>query len=223
MIVRPHRPSVVVAISSVAFSLVVCLGALGCGTAKAPPVDFSSAPRSYRAEDYPGVYQRWTRHEKVTHELEAVLEVWATFKSRDFREAFVSHYASAYSLSEPDRERLRESQREAAAAGYEFMITAQSANYRWNDLEKKSSPWRVTLVDGAGHELAPDELKVEKLPDMFEREFFPVKTPFTKTYAVRFSRSGGKEDDFIGEQSGRIILRCAGPLGSANLEWSARH
>jgi hypothetical protein len=216
-LVPSGRCCFVATISAVAF-----LGVLGCGTAKSPPVDFSSAPRSYRAEDYPDVYRRWTRHEKVTHELEAVLEVWATFKSQDYREAFVSHYASAYSLSEPDRERLRESQREAAAAGYEFTITAQSANYRWNDLEKKSSPWRVTLVDGAGHELAPETLKVERLPDMFEREFYPVKTPFTKTYAAHFARAGTKDEDFVGERSGRIILRFAGPLGSANLDWSAR-
>jgi hypothetical protein len=216
MSVRPYGAGFAAAISSVAF-----LGALGCGTSKPPVVDFSSAPRSYRAEDYPIVYQRWTRHEKVTHELEAVLEVWATFKSRDYREAFVAHYASAYSLSQADSERLRQSQSEAAATGYEFLITAQSANYRWNDLEKKSSPWKVTLVDGAGRELAPEEFKVEKLPDMFEREFFPVKTPFTKTYAARFPRSGVKEDEFAGERSGRIILRFAGPLGRADLDWSS--
>jgi hypothetical protein len=216
MRVRAARSGVLAALSSVAL-----VGSLGCGASKPPVVDFSSAPRSYRGEDYPGVYRRWTRHEKVSHEIESVLEVWATFKSQDYREAFVAHYADAYSLSEADRERLRQSQREAAAAGYEFLVTAQSANYRWNDLEKKSSPWRITLVDGVGREQVPEEFKVEKLPDMFEREFFPVKTPFSKTYVARFPRSGVKEEDFAGERSGRIILRFAGPLGHADLVWSS--
>ena len=65
-------------------------------------------------------------------------------------------------------------------------MTAQSANYKWNDLEKSSSPWRLTLLDALGHELPPVKIQVEKLPDAYEMEFFPAKTPFSKTYSVRF-------------------------------------
>jgi hypothetical protein len=210
---------------SVALSIALgcALGcAFGCATSKPPVVDFSMVPRDYKSENYPEVYERWTRHEKVVHELESALEIWATYKSQDYREAFVAHYAEAYSLGDADRTRLRQSQREAAVSGYEFLVTAQSANYRWNDLEKKSSPWRVTLLDGMGRELAVEELKIEKLPDIFEREYFPVKTPFTRTYLVRFPRTGTKEEDFAGDRSGRVILRIAGPMGRADLVWSAR-
>ena len=196
--------------------------AAGCGTSKPPVVDFSSKPREYRSEDYADVYERWTRHDKVVHDVESALEIWATYKSLDFREAFVAHYASAYSLGDSDRERLRQAQREVAAADYEFQVTAQSANYRWNDLEKKNSPWRVSLLDGVGHELIPEAVKVEKLPDMFEREFFPAKTPFTKSYSVRFVRPSSKDEEFSGERSGLITLRFAGPLGHADLTWTGR-
>lgn len=198
------------------------VAASGCASSKPPAVDFAAAPEDYRAEDYPAVYDRWTRHEKVTANLESAIEVWATYKSSDYREAFVARYAEAYALGDAERERLLQAQREAAANEYEFMVTAQSANYRWNDLERKNSPWRVTLVDGAGREISPEELRIEKLPDLFEREFFPVKTPFTKTYVVRFLRSAGKDEGFAGERSGRIVLRVAGPLGRADLIWSAR-
>jgi hypothetical protein len=198
------------------------LGALSCATSKPPVVDFSQSPEDYRSEDYPTVYERWTRHEKVTSNLESALEVWATYKSRDYREAFVAHYAGAYAMNDVDRDRLRQSQLEAASTTYEFVVTAQSANYRWNDLEKKNSPWRVSLLDGAGREITAEELRVEKYPDLFEREFYPVKTPFTKTYVVRFLRSAGKDDGFAGERSGRIVLRFAGPLGRADLVWAAR-
>jgi hypothetical protein len=201
---------------------VVLLAGVGCGTPKPPAVDFSSVPRDYSTDDYPVVYERWTRHEKVVRDTESVLEVWATFKSRDYREAFVARYAEAYALSAADRERLLQAQRELTDATYEFLVTAQSANYRWNDLEKKNSAWRVTLVDGKGHEMVPDGLKVEKLPDMFERAFFPVKTPFTKTYTARFPRTGGRDDEFVGERTGVVILRFAGPLGHADLEWTSR-
>lgn len=193
-----------------------------CGTSKPPAVDFSSVPREYRSEDYPEVYERWTRHDKVTYDVESALEMWATYKSSDFREAFVAHYAVAYSLGDADRERLRQAQSEAAAGAYEFLVTAQSANYRWNDLEKKNSPWRLSLRDRAEHELSPDAIKVEKLPDMFEREFYPVKTPFTKTYSVRFARPGSRDEEFVGDKSGQITLRVSGAVGRVDLTWSQR-
>ena len=101
-------------------------------------------------------------------------------------------------------------------------MTAQSANYRWNDLEKKNSPWRVSLRDRAGHELSPDAIKVEKLPEMFEREFYPVKTPFTKTYSVRFARPGSRDEEFVGDKSGLITLRVSGAVGRVDLTWSQR-
>jgi hypothetical protein len=203
---------------------VLLLAGASCVTVKSQTVDFSSAPREYRGKDYPEVYERWTRHDKVVHEVDSAIEVWVTYKSIDFREAFVARYAEAYALADEDRERLRRSQRDAAASDYEFLIQSQSANYRWNDLEKKSSPWRVSLLDGRGGEVVPDSIKVEKLPDMFEREFFPAKTPFTKTYLVRFSRgaAGAHDGDFAGEKTGVIKLRFAGPMGHADLSWIGR-
>lgn len=199
---------------------VVCLAMAGGCFSRAPViVDFSPAARAYHGSDYPEVYQRWTRHEKVLHDADTALEVWATYKSDDFREAFVVHYAEAYALEDAERERLRQTQREASNASYDFVVTAQSNSYPWNDIEKKNSPWRVSLLDGAGHALAPDELTVERLPDLFEREFYPAKTPFTKTYSIRFNRSAVRDDGFVGERSGSITLRLAGPFGHIDLVW----
>lgn len=224
----------------------LALGAAGgCGTAPPPAVDFSTTPATYAGSDYPEVYQRWTRHGKVLHEFESALEVWATFKSVDYREAYIAHYADAYRLNASDRELISNGQREVGADAYEFVVTAQSANYKWNDLERKGSAWRVTLLDGLGHQIFPEKISSEKLPDTYEREFFPVKTPFTRIYTVRFSRhapeaarapttvgmaaasasasSAGPttgEDGFVGERSGRLVLRFAGPFGSVDLVWS---
>ena len=201
---------------------------LSCATSNAPAVDFSSPPPQYASNSYPEVYNRWTRHEKVLHELDSALEVWATYKSRDYREAFVARYADAYRLSDAERQRIEVAQKEAERGAYEFVVTAQSAIYRWNDLEKKGSAWRISLRDGAGHELSPEKVSYEKLPEMYEREFFPVKTPFTRTYTVRFARptaseaKPGADDGFVGEPSGQLVLRIAGPFGAADLTWSAR-
>lgn len=197
----------------------VAVAMAACQGDKSVKVDFSDTPRNYFSTDYGEAYLRWTRHEFVLREVEKALEVWATYKSWDYREAYVEHYAAIYSLSEADRGTLRNAQRDAFHKAYEFHVTAQSANYKWLDLEKSSSPWRVTLIDALGHELQSEPIKVEKLPDGYEREFFPSKTPFSKTYTVRFVAPPNAE--FTGIKSGALTLRFASPLGRVEVSWRA--
>ena len=200
--------------------LLAALGT-GCFKDKQVRVDFSETPRTYVAKDYREIYDRWTRHQAALHEVDIALEAWATFKSWEFREAFVERYASIYSLSEAERANLRKAQLDAYRATYEFTLTALSANFHWNDLDKSNSAWRVTLVDALGHELTPSELKIHKLPDAYESEFFPAKEQFNKvfmkTYLIKFAipTSG----DFKGAKSGSITLRIASPIGRLELTW----
>jgi hypothetical protein len=206
-------------IARVAVLLVAGAAAVGCRSQEYARVDFSDTPRDYLAKDYPGVYTRWTRHEYALHDADKALEVWATFKSWDFREAFIELYSSIYSLADADRTKLRDAQRLAFEEAYEFHVTAQSSIFRWNDLEKTSSPWQVRLIDALGHELEPERIKVEKLPDAYEREFFPAQTPFSKTYSIRFVAPKGS--DFAGLKSGTIVLRFASPIGRLEVSWRA--
>jgi hypothetical protein len=204
-------------------SAVGCLSLAACTAAKPVAVDFSETPRDYSSKDYRDVYQRWTRHGLARLDTDAALEAWATYKGWDFREAYVEHYASIYNLAEPEKTALRAAQLDSFHNSYEFHVTAQSANYKWNDLEKRSSAWRVTLVDGLGHELAPEAVKLEKLPDPYEVEFFPAKGPFTRTYSVRFLRASadGKAADFAGASTGSLMLRIASPVGRVELVWQS--
>jgi hypothetical protein len=199
-------------------ALLLLVAFAACQSDKASRVDFSDSPKVYVAKDYAEVYDRWTRHDFVSHDAEKAIELWATFKSWDFREAYIERYAAMYSISDADREALREHEKKSLHEAYEFHVTAQSANYKWNDIEKSSSPWRITLLDALGHELQPDlPIRVEKLPDVYEREFFPSKTPFTRTYTVRFVAPAGSE--FAGLNSGAITLRFSSPIGRVELTW----
>lgn len=185
-------------------------------------VEFGPSSRKFYSGDYEEVYQRWTRHDIVLHETDTALEAWGTYRSSEFREAFVARYAEAYQLDDGERERLRQAQHDAASATYDFIVTTQSNNYKWNDIEKKNSPWRVSLIDGAGHTVTPDELHEEHFPDLFQQAFYPTKTPFSKTYAVRFNHSVEHDEAFLGERSGSLTLRLAGPFGHLDLTWRSR-
>jgi hypothetical protein len=201
-------------------AVLVAVALAGCATSRPQSVDFSDASKSYRAGDYPAVFDAWTRHAKAVQDVGTVMEVWATLKSWDFRQAYIAKYAKIYDLPEGERETLAKSQHDQAKALYEIHLVAQSTNDRWNDLGNRNSPWRITLLDGTGAELAPTTVKVEKLPDAYESEFFPMRTPFSKTYTLRFVRPEG--ESFVGPASGRLILRLASPVGKVEVAWEAK-
>jgi hypothetical protein len=200
--------------------LLAAVALVGCATSRQQTVDFSDTSRSYRGSDYPAVFDAWTRHAKAVQDIGTVMEVWATLKSWDFRQAYIAKYAKIYDLPEGERDTLAKSQHDQAKALYEIHLVAQSTNDRWNDLGNRNSPWRITLLDGTGAELAPTTVKVEKLPDAYESEFFPTRTPFSKTYTLRFVRPEG--ESFVGPASGRLILRLASPVGKVEVAWEAK-
>jgi len=204
----------------VALALGAALSA--CASSRMPVVDFSENTKSYRSADYATVYEAWTRHAKHIEDVGTVLEIWATLKSWDFRQAWVAKYSKVYDLVDGDRDSLAKSELEEARAVYEFHLVSQSTNDSWNDLSSKRSPWRLTLLDGTGAELAPTSIKVEKYPDAYESVFFPARTPFSKTYTVRFVRPEGGEA-FVGPRSGGLILRVASPVGKVEVIWEARN
>jgi hypothetical protein len=200
----------------------LCALAVGCASSRPLVVDFSQATKAYRNEDYPSVFAAWTRHAKLVQDIGTAMEIWATFESWDFRQAYVAKYAKVYDLSDSERNELEKTQKALASAVYEIHLVAQSTNDRWNDFERRNSPWRITLLDGTGAELAPTSIKVENLPEVYETEFFPTRTPFSRTYTLRFVRPTGAGDSFVGPESGRMILRVASPIGKVEVAWEAK-
>jgi hypothetical protein len=205
-------------------TLLLALGVAAAACASSPPplVDFSGATKHYRDVDYPKVHKAWTRHAKLVEDVGTVMEIWATLKSWDFRQAYVAKYAKAYDLPEAERETLSKSQHDMSLVGYEIHLVAQSTTDRWNDLDRRNSPWRITLLDGTGAELSPTSVKAERLPEIYESEFFPDRTPFSRTYTLRFVHAETAGDSFGGSGSGRLILRVASPMGSVEASWEAR-
>jgi hypothetical protein len=201
---------------------VVALGVGGCGRGQVKPVDFAETTREYRPSDYLPTYAAWTRSARLVRDVGTVVEAWATYKSWDFRQAYVAYYSQAYGLPDVDRAALAESQRETSRSMYEFHLVFQTSADRWNDLERRASPWRISLVDGTGAELSPNAITLVKLPDLYESQFFPARTEFSRSYAITFPRTAGEAEGFVGPASGRITLRIASPAGRVDMTWDAR-
>jgi len=207
------------------FPRLLALAALlgGCASSVPRYVDFSDTNRNFRSEDYEPVFTRWSRHAKavVVHQG-TVIESWAIYKSWEFRQAYVERYAKIYNLGDTERTALLNAQREASRQTYEFHVAVQMTNYKWNDLDKANSPWRISLVDGAGAEIAPRRIELLKLPELYETQFFPNRTEFSQTYLIRFTRAEGETSGFGGPASGRITLRIASPMARNELVWEAK-
>jgi hypothetical protein len=200
----------------------VALAALASCAAPVPArVDFSEQTRNFRPEDYAQVLKVWTRHSKVISDVGTVIEAWALYKSWEWRQAYIERYAQVYHLTDAERTTLIKSQLESSRLAYEFHVAVQTTNYKWNDLDKETSPWRVSLVDGTGAEVAPKRIEPLRLPELYEMEFFPNKTEFSKTYVIRFVRADADAAGFSGPGSGRIFLRIASPLGKAEPSWQS--
>lgn len=194
---------------------------IGCASSRPQVVDYSESARAFREADYPATREAWTRTGKLVQDIGTVLEGWATLKGPEFRQAYVAKYAAVYALSDSEREGLTKAQILAAQSTYEIHLIAQSTSDRWNDLERRTSPWRVSLVDGTGAELGPTSIKVEKFPELYERNFFPDRTPFSRSYTLKFARPEGS-DAFVGPSSGRLILRISSPQGHVEFVWETK-
>ena len=161
----------------------------------------------YQAKDYDDVHERWTRHGKLIRDIGTVLEMWATYKSWDFRQAYIEAYGELYGVPESERRALRQAQLEAARASYEFHVVAQSTEYDWNNLHEEDTVWKIALADAANREIPPTSVKLEKLPDLYEMRFFPNRTYFSRSYTIKFPRGAAEgERRFTGSQSGLLLL-----------------
>jgi hypothetical protein len=210
-----HPGRLTLLLAAVAFS--------GCthAVATSKPVDFSAAKHDYRSSDYPVVFQNWTRHARLVQEVGTVIEAWGTYKSWDFRQAYIAKYSEVYDLPDHDVSELLQEQLEASRNSFDFHIAAQTTNDRWNDLERKNSPWRVTLLDDDGTELSPSAIRVVKLPELYETQFFPDRTEFTRSYEISFTRPSGGQP-FAPAGNKQLTLRIAGPMGRIELVWEAK-
>lgn len=200
------------------------LCATGCRSGQPMLVDFSETSRNFLASDYAEVFNRWTRHERLVSANEGtIIELWGTLKSWEFREAYVEKYAQVYALSPSDKATLLASELKKSKTGFELHLTVQTSDYRSNDLEKRESPWRLSLVDGTGDEIFKNEIESLRLPVPYEEAFFPEKTSFSRSYGVIFDRESTNEAaQFGGAASGEITLRVRGPLGGVELTWQSK-
>lgn len=188
--------------------LFILLLTAGCGGVKGAAGD-----------GYFKTLDRWSRGQKVYQGLEARLYLNATYKTADFRRAYIEKYAAGYGLAADHAKVLMDRESEQAEAYNEFFLTAFTPDEALNDLDRKDSVWQIYLEDAAGNRAKPLSVASVEGSETVMREFFPYFDLWSRAYVLRFPKyaDAGVEMD---PEKGPVKLIVTGIMGRGELEWS---
>lgn len=168
------------------------------------------------ADDYESVLDAWTRSDKVYDILESKLFVYATFHSPAFRRAFVLRHTAVYGKGAEEAQRLIVTKPEYEEH-LEFFFSAYTPDRAANDFDQEDSIWRVTLRGDDGEPVIGEVVKITPTSNI--RVIYPYITAFSKTYAVRFSRTTEEGAPVLTSATTQFEVRMVSAIGEAVLTW----
>ena len=170
---------------------------------------------------YKKVFDKWTKNGRMHRGFDLELIASATFKSREFRAAYVDEYARVYKLSESQKKKMIFDQDQAASDYNEFVIAAYVPREEENDFSKKESIWKIYLAVDEKDRALPVEIRKIYIKNAFLTYFFPCITPWKSVYIVRFPiKFPGTERNVIDKNFGNIKLGIAGVAGGVEFNWT---
>jgi len=154
----------------------------------------------------------WTRANTVYSEFETNLKVVCTYKSQQFKDAYVREYSRIYLLPKEAEQQKAQLMKEMSAEETEFSFYAYTADFEANDFSRAESSWKVFLVDDKGNQVHPLEIRrINRITPVVE-QFYPYINQYHgKFYTVRFPHQPG-------EMKKKLVFTSV--LGTITLEWS---
>ncbi len=182
------------------------------------PVSLSEAwpgePRAYQAAT-----RDWTRSGKVSANYSLVARVHATFKSSEWRAAYLAQRRRQEALSDKQYDQLVGEHKAAMAEYYEVELLVATHEPRDNDLDRGArSTWRLTLINDRGEEVTAAKIERDRRPATTIRAQFPAMGDFERAYVVGFPR----DIELMHEGSAHFIVRMAGARGKIDLVWRGK-
>ncbi|MDO9515754.1 MAG: hypothetical protein Q7J01_06605 [Syntrophales bacterium] len=169
--------------------------------------------------EYFDTLNRYTQEKTLYSEFETRIRVVATWKSREFTDAYLSEYAKLYLLTGAAREERKDILSGASSDLREFLFYAYTPDRDSNDFSKADSIWKVFSLSEGGERVDPVEIReIETSP--LVTKFFPYVKPYGKFYSAKFSTlplPGTKTPPGHGSQT----LVFTGVLGKVDLKWNS--
>jgi hypothetical protein len=174
------------------------------------------------AKDYVDQLKRWTRHAHLRNDFDQALDIDATLRSPEFREAYAAKYILIYRIGDENKAHTRGEILADGADSYEFHVETATHDYAFNDLTSAKTIWRITLIDDQGHEVTPLRVVGLKERRALDQEFYPYSNIFSRGWTVRFPRARADGSPLVGGDTRSLTLRVAGPQGSVDLVWALK-
>ena len=186
-----------------------------------PVVSLNPRTRAYTAGDYQRVYERWTRETRSFDfgRLKSVLNVTATFESRDFRWAYVVRYGQDFGLPPDARTAMLSASLADAEQRHRFFVTLGDGRPRDVDLTHDQGGWRVLLLDDRGRQSSPIEVARLRKATVAERTYFPTISSFRQAFRVVFPVRHEDGHPTLAREALFAVLRFTGPTGQVDLKW----
>jgi hypothetical protein len=191
-----------------------------CPSSNAPVIiNLAETTVTYNSADYETVLDRWTRHDVGHLRFDTALDVTATYRSWDYREAYIAHFADLYSLDDAERQAKEKSEADDERQVAEFHVCVRATKDEWTELGTKDSVWRISLQDDQGHKVLPSDVRDDRTPDTEIHAFFPYTTAFSRSYNIRFPRALPDGSLLLAPGTAWFELHFDGPLGHVVVHW----
>ncbi|UCD83910.1 MAG: hypothetical protein JSU92_11575 [Deltaproteobacteria bacterium] len=181
------------------------------------------APSGVEADDYQSALSEWTEEAKVYQEFETRLLAAATFKSWEFRQAYVEKYARIYLLETGSKRDMLEEERAVSSKQNEFFLSIYSPDKDLGDFSMENAAWKICLLDEQGNKLEPIKIKKVKQKESLLQEFYPYITLWSSFYQLSFPVDFPEtQEPFITPETRYIRLVINGPSSRAVMTWELR-
>lgn len=177
-------------------------------------------PEPHLEGEYGRLLHAWTREQALYQGLENRAFAQVIYLSPQLIEAQADLISGLRAEPSPARARTLERLRAEAAAPTFFAIL-RTPDRNWNDLESRTSVWRVALDDGVG-QVEPE--KVERLEKPWSAELqklYPYLDEYAVAYRLRFPAVAAPAAKAAGASAPLVpALVMAGALGQMRFDWS---
>ena len=176
-------------------------------------------PEPHLEGPYGALLHTWTRESEIYQGLETHAFVQAVFLAPPLVDAQAELVADFRAEPAPARARTLARMR-AAAATPTFFAVVRTPDPNWNDLQSKTSVWRIAIDYGAG-QFEPES--VERLERPFSAELhklYPYLDEYSVAYLIRFPAASVPTPPAGASPQQEPALTIAGVLGQMKFDWS---
>lgn len=159
-------------------------------------------------DQYIETTRQWTRTGSIHSGFETEIIVHATYKSKDWLEAYSNKNVQVFAKTAQEQEDTRETLFRTEGKETEFFLSIYSPKTEQSRLSFNDPLWSIFVLD-EGQKYYPLEIRPVREPLARTQVFFPHVRQWHNNYILRFP----------GEPGDSFTMIMTGPLGRIELDW----